>query len=65
MAYSDKDRQKEYQKRWKAKRRAEWLKENGPCHLCGSWDQLEVLIHPRKYLIMFGPGLRSGVKQNY
>lgn len=40
--YMDKDRQREYQRRWMQKRRDEWIKANGPCQLCGSSKDLEV-----------------------
>lgn len=33
---------REYQGRWLALRRAEWLAENGPCQQCGSTRQLQV-----------------------
>ncbi len=31
-----------YQREWVAKRRREWLEENGPCVKCDSWDRLEI-----------------------
>lgn len=31
-----------YQREWLRKRRDSWLKENGPCVECGSWEKLEV-----------------------
>jgi 5-methylcytosine-specific restriction endonuclease McrA len=33
---------KAYQNRWLANRRAEWIKANGPCKHCGTWENLEV-----------------------
>ncbi len=41
MPYKDKIKQLEYQRKWMAKRRQDWLDSNGPCK-CGSWDNLEV-----------------------
>lgn len=34
--------QRNYQRSWKAKRRAAWIEANGPCAQCGSFDKLEV-----------------------
>ncbi len=34
--------QRAYQREWIAERRAEWIRENGPCTLCGSDEDLEV-----------------------
>lgn len=34
--------QRKYQREWIAKRRQKWIKENGPCNKCGTWDNLEV-----------------------
>lgn len=31
-----------YQNQWLKDRRNAWLKENGPCKHCGSWENLEV-----------------------
>jgi hypothetical protein len=42
VPYSDPARQREYQRQWIAKRRADWLAENGPCVDCGSWSNLDV-----------------------
>jgi 5-methylcytosine-specific restriction endonuclease McrA len=42
MPYADRAQQREYQRAWKAERRAVWLKEHGPCAKCGSWEKLEV-----------------------
>lgn len=42
MPYADPEQQREYQRQWIAKRRAEWLEQHGPCVVCGSWDNLEV-----------------------
>ena len=40
---------KAYQNRWLAERRMTWIKENGPCKHCGTWDNLEVdHINPAK-----------------
>jgi 5-methylcytosine-specific restriction endonuclease McrA len=36
------EEQREYQRLWVKKRRDTWLKENGPCVVCGSWENLEV-----------------------
>ena len=38
----DPDAQRVYQRIWRAKRRQEWLKLNGPCVQCGSWLDLEL-----------------------
>ena len=41
-----------YQRKWMAKRRAEWLKNNGPCVQCNSWENLEVdHINPKTKII--------------
>ena len=42
MGYKDKDVQREYQRVWRNARREAWLKEHGPCLVCGTWDDLEV-----------------------
>ena len=42
MPYKDPEKQRAYQRRYKDDRRKEWLRENGPCRECGSWDRLEV-----------------------
>lgn len=42
MSYSDKDAQREYQRKWIAKRRLTWLDSHGPCVRCGSVEDLEV-----------------------
>jgi 5-methylcytosine-specific restriction endonuclease McrA len=42
MGYKNPDQQREYNRLWVAKRRADWLAENGPCKNCGSWESLEV-----------------------
>ena len=34
--------QREYQKKWIAQRRDEWLIANGPCVECGSWENLQI-----------------------
>ena len=31
-----------YQREWMRDRRQSWIKENGPCKHCGSWESLEV-----------------------
>lgn len=36
------EKMKVYQKEWVRKRRQDWLKLNGPCRHCGSWDKLEI-----------------------
>lgn len=40
--YKDPAKNREYQTRWIKNRRLAWLRENGPCQACGSWDNLEV-----------------------
>jgi len=42
MPYKDKEKQLKYQNEWAKRRRIAWLKENGPCVKCGSWDELQV-----------------------
>ncbi|AXH46549.1 HNH endonuclease [Gordonia phage RobinSparkles] len=42
MGYKDPIKRSAYQNEWLKKRRNEWLKENGPCVKCGSWENLEV-----------------------
>lgn len=42
MPYKNPVAQREYQRRRVAARRAQWIKENGPCVRCGSWSILEV-----------------------
>jgi 5-methylcytosine-specific restriction endonuclease McrA len=34
--------QREYQRRWRAQRRHEWIEANGPCAKCGGTEDLEV-----------------------
>lgn len=36
------DAKRAYQLAWINKRRDEWIKENGPCQVCGTWDDLQV-----------------------
>ena len=42
MPYKDPAKQLEYQARWMARRRADWLTEHGPCIDCGSPDEPHV-----------------------
>ena len=46
MPYKNKRTQKLYQKKWAAERyhreRNKWIKENGPCVNCGSWEDLHL-----------------------
>ena len=42
MPMATKEAQREYQRTWMAKRRSDWFSENGPCVVCGSWDNLEL-----------------------
>lgn len=42
MPYADKARQREYQRLWVARNRADWILAHGPCTACGSWNSLEV-----------------------
>lgn len=37
-----KEEQRRYQCEWVKRRRRAWIMDNGPCALCGSWDELEV-----------------------
>lgn len=40
---------REYQRKWIARRRAEWFAANGPCARCGSWDDLRLdHVDPRQ-----------------
>lgn len=39
---SDPGAMRTYKREWIAKRRAAWIKENGPCRKCGSLSSLEV-----------------------
>lgn len=41
MPYKDKEKQKEFQRQWCAKRKKDWIEKNGPCK-CGSTKNLEV-----------------------
>ena len=41
MPYKNKEKQREYQRKWIAQRRQDWIDANGPCP-CGSSDRLEV-----------------------
>jgi hypothetical protein len=47
MGYADKDKQREYQRKYVAKNRAEWLAENGPCIVCGSSENVVSTIFKR------------------
>lgn len=42
MPYKDAEKQREYQRLWKRKRKEEWFLANGPCVDCGSWQNLEL-----------------------
>lgn len=42
VPYKDKEKQREYQRKWMAKRRGEWIQKNGPCVDCASWEDLEI-----------------------
>lgn len=42
MAYKDKDKQREFQRLWIAKRRKDFFDANGPCVKCSSWNRLEL-----------------------
>ena len=42
MPMATAEEQREYQRLWLQARRTQWLKEHGPCALCGSWEKLEV-----------------------
>lgn len=33
---------KAYQNKWLNNRRLEWIKANGPCKKCGTWENLEI-----------------------
>ncbi len=36
------DAKREYDRKWIAKRRADWLAIHGPCVDCESWEELEI-----------------------
>ena len=42
MPYKDPKRQLEYQRKWMARRRAEWFEKNCICLGCGSKENLEI-----------------------
>ena len=42
MGYKDPDKRREWQREWIARRRREWVTQNGPCGHCGSTENLEV-----------------------
>lgn len=42
MPYADAGKQKEYQRKWYARRRLDWLEKHGPCAVCASSENLEV-----------------------
>jgi len=42
MPYKNKEKQRQYQNKWAKNRREKWLLDNGPCVICGSWENLEV-----------------------
>jgi 5-methylcytosine-specific restriction endonuclease McrA len=42
MGYKDPNKQREFNRRWIAERKATWIKKNGPCVKCGSDKDLEV-----------------------
>lgn len=42
MPWKDRAKQSAYTLAVRRKRREEWLRANGPCKECGSWEQLEV-----------------------
>lgn len=47
------DYKKKYQRTWLRLRRAEWIEENGPCKVCGSWKDLQIdHINPNKKKII-------------
>jgi hypothetical protein len=49
MGYKDKEKRKEYARKWVAARRKEWFDKHGPCIDCGSWENLELdHIDPKK-----------------
>jgi hypothetical protein len=42
MPYKDPEQNRKYQNERIIKARLDWLSINGPCKLCGSWDNLNV-----------------------
>lgn len=42
VPYKVKEEQLEYQRKWMAHRRSEWIQANGPCIDCGAWEKLEI-----------------------
>jgi hypothetical protein len=48
MPFKNREDMKQYQRRWREKRRTEWITTNGPCRKCGSTKNLEIdHIDPR------------------
>lgn len=43
MGYSDPSRQSAFQNKWLKDRREAWLKANGPCKKCKTWEKLRVI----------------------
>ena len=42
MPYASIHQKREYQRRWVKSKRQAWLNQNGPCVICGSWQDLVV-----------------------
>jgi 5-methylcytosine-specific restriction endonuclease McrA len=42
LPYKNKEKQKEYMRKWIANRRTKWFNKNGPCKECGSEENLEL-----------------------
>jgi hypothetical protein len=42
MPYADPAQQRAYQREWVKRRHDEWVRENGPCIDCGTWEKLTV-----------------------
>lgn len=58
------DAKREYQRRWIAQRRQEWIDENGPCVDCGGSDRLEVDHADAKTKLMSPGTLWSKARTN-
>ena len=49
MPYKDPNKQRDYQRAWIARRRTQWIEENGPCTVCGGSENLQVdHVDPRR-----------------
>ena len=42
MPYKDKIKKRKFDCVYRQKRKLDWLKKNGPCQKCGTWENLEI-----------------------